>query len=146
MHFYYQLVKHRALFAFIHDIFIVCFAWFVAYLLRFNFAIPGSFLQSLWLVMIIAVPVQMILFAKFGLYKGIWRFASIPDLKRIILAASLSAAMITALLLMLNKTIIPRSVLLLNPLLLILFMGGRDRKSTRLNSSHVSQSRMPSSA
>ena len=124
MHFYYQLVKHRALFAFIHDIFIVCFAWFVAYLLRFNFAIPGSFLQSLWLVMIIAVPVQMILFAKFGLYKGIWRFASIPDLKRIILAASLSAAMITALLLMLNKTIIPRSVLLLNPLLLILFMGG----------------------
>ena len=124
MYFYNQLVKHRALFAFIHDIFIACFAWFVAYLLRFNFAIPGSFLQSLWLVMTIAVPIQMVLFAKFGLYKGIWRFASIPDLKRIILAASLSAVMITALLLMLNRATAPRSVLLLNPLLLILFMGG----------------------
>ena len=124
MYFYNRLVKHRALFASIHDVLMACFAWFVAYLLRFNFVIPTYFLQSIWLVMLISVPIQMVLFAKFGLYKGIWRFASIPDLKRIVSAIVASGVLISALLLMINTVIVPRSVLLLNPLLLILLMGG----------------------
>ena len=124
MRFYNQLVKHRALFASTHDVLVACFAWFVAYLLRFNFVIPDDFLQSLWVIILIAVPIQMFLFARFGLYKGIWRFASIPDLKRIVLAASLSAVLVTALLQMINSVVVPRSVLLLDPLLLVLLMGG----------------------
>jgi FlaA1/EpsC-like NDP-sugar epimerase len=124
MRFYTKLVKHRALLATLHDVLVACFAWFMAFQLRFNFDIPTNFIQSLWITMAIAVPIQMLLFVRFGLYRGIWRFASIPDLKRIVLAALASAVLITALLLIVNIVIIPRSVLLLNPLLLILFMGG----------------------
>jgi FlaA1/EpsC-like NDP-sugar epimerase len=124
MHFYNNLVKHRTFLAVIHDVVVAIFAWLMAFQLRFNFNVPANFSQALWLVMTLVVPIQMFLFVRFGLYKGIWRFASIPDLKRIILAALASAVLIAALLLVVNMVFIPRSVLLLNPLLLILFMGG----------------------
>lgn len=124
MNFYKKIVKYRALLAASHDVLAAIFAWLAAFHLRFNFEIPANFSQALWLVMLIAIPIQMIMFFKFGLYKGIWRFASIPDLKRIVLAAVVSSVLISALLLMVNIIVVPRSVLLLNPLLLILLMGG----------------------
>ncbi len=124
MSFYKNLVKHRALFAATHDLLVACFAWFAAFELRFNFDIPAPFIHSLWSILVLAVPVQMIFFIRFNLYKGVWRFASIPDLKRIVFTVSASAVLIAALLLMTNIATIPRSVLLLNPLLLILLMGG----------------------
>jgi FlaA1/EpsC-like NDP-sugar epimerase len=121
---YQFLVKYRSALAALHDLLVACFAWFMAFLLRFNFDIPAIFLHSLLIILVTAVPIQMLFFMQFGLYKGIWRFASIPDLKRIILAVAASAVTISSLLLISNMIITPRSVLLLNPLLLILFIGG----------------------
>ena len=124
MYLYNKLVKYRALLAAIHDVLVAIFAWFMAYELRFNFSIPADFWQSFYTIAIIAIPTQMVLFVRFGLYKGVWRFASIPDLKRIVLATLLSAVLVTALLSLTRLVVVPRSVLLLNPLLLILLMGG----------------------
>ena len=124
MRYYKKFVQYRTLFATTHDILAACFAWFLAFQLRFNFDIPANFMQALWLTMLIAVPIQIILFAKLGLYKGIWRFASLPDLKRIVFSVLTSSVLVTALLLMLSIVTTPRSVLILNPLLLILLMGG----------------------
>lgn len=124
MHLYNKLVKYRALLAAIHDVLVAIFAWFMAYELRFNFSIPADFWQSFFVITILAIPIQIVLFIRFGLYKGVWRFASIPDLKRIVLATLLSAVVVTALLSIIKVAVVPRSVLLLDPLLLILLMGG----------------------
>ena len=71
------------------------------------------------------VGAQSIIFLVFGLYRGIWRFASIPDLRRIGLAVATSAAAVPALLFMLDRMqYVPRSVLALDPMLLFLIMGG----------------------
>lgn len=71
------------------------------------------------------IPLQALIFQRFGLYRGIWRFASIPDLQRIALAAGTVGLAIPALLLMLKRlNDVPRSVLVLHPLLLVLIMGG----------------------
>ena len=118
------LVKYRASLAMAHDFFVACFAWIIAFLLRFNFDIPAVFVQSLWITLAVAVPIQLLFFVQFGLYKGVWRFASIPDLKRIIFSSIAAGVTISALLLMIKAIITPRSVLLLYPLLLILFIGG----------------------
>ena len=59
----------------------------------------------------------------FGLYRGIWRYASIPDLKRILFAVGISALAVPAAILMLQLPV-PRSVFLLAPILLALAMGG----------------------
>jgi FlaA1/EpsC-like NDP-sugar epimerase len=71
------------------------------------------------------VPLQGVIFITYGLYRGMWRFASVPDLKRIIFAVGSAAIIVAALLFMMSSTIvIPRSVLILDPLLLMLMMGG----------------------
>ncbi len=116
--------NRRALLALIHDIFTAIFAWYFAFLLRFNFTIPIEFFevikQALWIVL----SVQIIAFIFFGLYRGTWRFASVLDLKRIFLAVFISASIVTFIFLLSNIFLIPRSVLIIDPILLILMMGG----------------------
>ncbi len=59
------------------------------------------------------------------MYRGMWRYASVPDLQRIALAVMLSTlAIALALLLPPQQPPVPRSVLLLDPILLILLLGG----------------------
>jgi FlaA1/EpsC-like NDP-sugar epimerase len=108
-----------------HDIVIAICAWGFAYLLRFNFSIPSGFYNSILITAIFVTLLQAIVFIGFGLYRGVWRFASVSDLKRILLAVSLAAVLVAAVLFMLSSEIVvPRSVLILDPILLILMMGG----------------------
>ena len=115
----------RTALAMLHDFVAAGVAWTLAYLLRFNFDLPANFAAELELALIWVVPLQMAIFWQFGLYRGIWRYASTADLRRIVLSVLLSAAAIPLLFWMLRLgLVIPRSVLVINPLLLILLMGG----------------------
>ncbi len=119
------IVNPITLIALLHDIFMAGIAWSLAYLLRFNFSIPAEFIDSLTQTLPWVVGLQAVVFVYIGLYRGVWRFASVSDLKLIILAVGFSAFVIIAALFMLNSDIIiPRSVLVLDPILLILLMGG----------------------
>lgn len=112
-------------FALLHDIAAAIIAWGTAYLLRFNFLIPVEYVQNMLQSVVWVVTLQGAVFISFGLYRGVWRFASVSDLKRIFLAVGLAAILAAALLFMLQtNVIIPRSVLILDPILLILIMGG----------------------
>ena len=83
-------LNHRSALALFHDALAAAAAWYFAYLLRFNFDLPIDhqtvMLEVLWLV----VPIQIIAFVSFGLYKGTWRFASLLDLKRIFFAVTVA--------------------------------------------------------
>ena len=115
-----------------HDLAAVVAAWWLAYLFRFNFDIPPSHLSSLLSVLPWVVLSQFASFQLFGLYRGHWKYASLPDLRRILLAILFGIAVIPLglFLLQLHATV-PRSVLLLDPILLLLIMGG-SRLSYRL--------------
>jgi FlaA1/EpsC-like NDP-sugar epimerase len=109
----------------LHDLCAAGVAWVVGYALRFNFDIPPGFVAAMWSNLLWTIPLQAVIFHGFGLYRGIWRFASIPDLRRIVLAAGTAGLAIPALLLMLQRlNDVPRSVLVLHPLLLVMIMGG----------------------
>ncbi|MFT3848097.1 MAG: nucleoside-diphosphate sugar epimerase/dehydratase [Propionivibrio sp.] len=114
----------KRLLAVSHDLVAVAVCWFLAYWLRFNLSLPESYLsgaiETFALVLCIHAPV----FWLFGLYRGIWRYASLMDLRRIILSVLLAAVVVAAGVLMLRVQSIPRSVLVLHPILLILVMGG----------------------
>ena len=113
------------LLAFAHDVAAAVAAWCLAYWLRLNLDIPAEWVGGLQSALLICLPVQVIAFYAFGLYRGVWRFASLPDLRRILLAVAAGSVIGPFLLLMsgLNAGV-PRSVLLLEPLLLVLIMGG----------------------
>jgi FlaA1/EpsC-like NDP-sugar epimerase len=123
----YPKSKHsiRTTLAVLHDGIAAALAWSFAYLLRFNFELPPNFAAELHKTIFWVVLLQMIIFWRFNLYRGIWRYASTTDLRKIFLAVMLSAAAIPLMFLMLRlDLVIPRSVLVINPLLLILMMGG----------------------
>ncbi len=118
-------MHRRTILAISHDFFAVIAAWLLAYLLRFNFELPSGFAAELYLTLIWIAPLQLALFWRFGLYRGIWRYASLNDLRRIVLAILFAATVTPFILWMLRSDlIVPRSVLVLNPVLLVLFMGG----------------------
>jgi FlaA1/EpsC-like NDP-sugar epimerase len=101
------------------------FAWYLAFLLRFNFDIPpehfGLMKQNIWLVLM----VQTFLFITLGLYRSTWRFASLLDLKRILLTIFVAGTILAIIFFIFSGSIrIPRSVLIINPILLTFFMGG----------------------
>jgi FlaA1/EpsC-like NDP-sugar epimerase len=115
----------RTLLAVLHDALAAVLAWCLAYLLRFNFELPPNFAAELKQTLYWVVPLQMIIFWRFHLYRGLWRYASTADLRRIFLAVMLSAAAIPLMFLMIRlDLVIPRSVMIINPILLFLMMGG----------------------
>lgn len=115
----------RAMLVFVHDVLAAAAAWCLAYWLRFNLDIPPPYLAGMLGSLGPVVLAQSVCFFVFGLYRGMWRFASLPDLKRIALAVGVGGAAAPALLFMLLRVHdVPRSVLLLDPLLLLMMMGG----------------------
>jgi FlaA1/EpsC-like NDP-sugar epimerase len=109
----------------LHDILAASLAWLGAYWLRFNLDMPPEFQASALATLVWVVPLQAVAFWRFGLYRGIWRFASLPDLKRILFAVGLAALLIPLVLILFRvSSVVPRSVLILDPLLLVVLMGG----------------------
>ncbi|SAK76332.1 polysaccharide biosynthesis protein CapD [Caballeronia temeraria] len=111
--------------AFGFDLVAVVGSWFVAYLLRFNGAVPHDFREGALHALFWVVPVYAVVFRVFGLYRGMWVFASLPDLMRISKSIVVGALVVMVGAVMSQPTpIIPRSVLIVSPLLLFLAMGG----------------------
>lgn len=126
----------RTVIAFVHDITATVVAWGLAYSFRFNFEIPPSYLKSFWEILPWVIPIHAAAFLWFGLYRGLWHYASLPDLRRILLAVLTSAAAVPLVLFMLQILAgTPRTVLLLAPILLLLIMGG-SRLAYRLWKEH----------
>ncbi|MBS1185066.1 MAG: putative epimerase/dehydratase polysaccharide-related biosynthesis protein [Proteobacteria bacterium] len=118
-------INPRTVAIILHDILAASCAWLGAYWLRFNLAVPSEFQAAALSTLLWVVPLQAAVFWHFGLYRGIWRFASLPDLKRIVLAVGLAALLIPLVLVLFRvSAIVPRSVLILDPLLLVILMGG----------------------
>lgn len=107
------------------DLVAVALAWILAFLLRFNFEWPLAFESVLWIGLAVLVGVQLLACRWAGLYRGIWGFASLPDLYRVTKAVLMSALALLALALFARDGfLVPRSVVLLYPILLFVIMGG----------------------
>ncbi len=115
----------RAALAFVHDACMTAVAWTAMYWLRFNLDLREPFVGDMWSTLAWILPLQATIFLSLGLYRGLWRFASLPDLQRIMLAAGLGAILIPLVLVMLKlQTAVPRSVLFFYPIVLIFLMAG----------------------
>jgi FlaA1/EpsC-like NDP-sugar epimerase len=111
--------------AFLFDLSAVAGSWLIAYLLRFNGSIPYDFRVGALRSLLWVLPVYGMMFRIFGLYRGMWVFASLPDLVRIskaVIAGALVAMVVSVL--VQPSPIVPRSVLVVSPLFLFLAMGG----------------------
>lgn len=110
----------------LHDLAAIALAWGLALFARFNFALPPpQHLSAGLLALPVVVAVQAALAWRFGLYRGLWRFASLQDLWNIIRATVLGTVCIGLSLFLISRLVnIPRSMFVLYPLFLVFLLGG----------------------
>ncbi|MGN6228288.1 MAG: polysaccharide biosynthesis protein [Dyella sp.] len=107
----------------LHDLFVAALAWWAAKALRYAL-MPDVAVAFAPLEFPLVLAVQSLLFSWTGLYKGVWRFASLPDLWNILRAAVLGGFAIGLALFLYNRLAgVPRSVLLLYPVVLATLLG-----------------------
>ncbi|MCG7921833.1 MAG: polysaccharide biosynthesis protein [Candidatus Thiodiazotropha lotti] len=109
-----------------HDVLMVPIAWFLAFWFRYNLeVVPVSFYQDALQALLYILPVQLAAFLLFGLYRGIWRFASLPDIMRILKAVLVGTVVGVALLFVFTRAGgVPRSVPVIHAILLVMLLSG----------------------
>lgn len=115
-------IRNAAILA--HDVAAAALAWMMAYWLRFNFEIPNQYFLGMTAGLVWVIPLHAAVFVAFGVQRGMWRYIGVKDLQRIVLAVVLAATLVGAGVFMFQLRDVPRSVLILQPLLLIMAMGG----------------------
>ena len=87
----------RALAAALHDALALCLAFFAAILLLNVDGRPADEgeMVSAAFALAIAVPIQLAINFLFGIYQGIWRYTSLPDIQRIVFSAMCGAVCIS---------------------------------------------------
>lgn len=96
-----------------------------AFWLRFDGDVPATQRPYDTTLLPLLIAVRLAVFIPLRLHQGVWRYASIWDLRRILIAVSGSSALFWAITHgVLGITVYPRSVFIIDTLLLILLMGG----------------------
>ena len=108
----------------LHDLFMVWACWQLLHWVRYLFlpVVPPLPLLAWSTVAVLAV--QGLFFWKIGLYRGIWRFASVADLFNIFKASFLGALCILAVLAFRRLDGVPISVVVAYPFALSALLGG----------------------
>lgn len=91
-------VNERALLAFGHDVAMLVISWVITFSLFSESlsAISADPVSGIGLLLAVAIPLQTVVSIVFGMYQGLWRYASLPDVQRIVasvLAGSLTVAL-----------------------------------------------------
>jgi len=85
--------QHTTIALFI-DFVIVTLSIFTAYALRFDFTIPTSYLNDALLIVVLAIPVKLLSFLGFRLYRGMYRYSSIWDMLMILKATTVASVVL----------------------------------------------------
>ncbi len=107
------------------DAVIFALAHIAAYLFRFEFSLASLYLQQIKAVLLWLVPLKLIVFFSFGLYRGMWRYTSIRDFWLIAQATVVSSLLATVLMIYLNRFEgYSRAVFIIDGVLTFLLIGG----------------------
>jgi FlaA1/EpsC-like NDP-sugar epimerase len=110
------------------DAALLALAYWLAYLLRFDEGIPHRYQELLLDTIWITVPMQVAIFAAFGLYSKLWRFVDQKDFETILKAtlASTAGLIVVLFLFSIGRHDPPRTVIAMDFLLaLVLTCGAR---------------------
>jgi FlaA1/EpsC-like NDP-sugar epimerase len=124
----HPVYRHRLL-QIVADACLVAAAFFLAFKLRFLDAdggIPDRYEEMLVGSIAFVVVGKVIVFGGFGLYEKWWRYFRLPDVAGVLRATAVSTAILAVTFLLLKPfdDSIPRSVLVMDFLLTLVFIGG----------------------
>lgn len=118
------IFSRRRLLVFALDIVLIGIAFLSAFLLRFDFHIPAEFLPMLKQGLAVVLLVKPIVFLASGLYRNLWRYASLQDgieIAKLAVVSSLIAGFV--LMYLRHFAPYPRSIFILDLFLLFSLMS-----------------------
>ena len=124
--------KFRRFVALLLTLALIASSLFLAYVIRFDFVVPNVYWDRIFSLLPVVVCIKLLVFWQGGIFRGWWRYVSMPDLLQIVktnILASIIFIVFAALVFHLDK--IPRSVLLLDGILCFLLICGA-RFATRV--------------
>ena len=122
---YNQLKNPKFYLVLFGDVLLLLLAHITAYLFRFEFSLAPDRLQQIRETIIWLVPLKLVVFFFFGLYRGMWRYTSIRDFWLIAQATIVSSLLTMATMLFLNRFQgYSRAVFILDGVLTFLLIGG----------------------
>ena len=119
-----KLERHSTMLVVALDLLAVALAYFAAFLFRFELRIPHDQALNFLITAPVVLSVHLVAFKYFGLYNGIWRYASMEDLKAIFKSIVASQVVAAAIILFAHQGQFPRSVLLATPFIVLALVGG----------------------
>lgn len=107
-----------------HDLCMVWLSWYGLHRFRYAIQPMSGPLPAMSVEMLLVLCAQGLVFWRVGLYRGVWRFASVPDLVNIMKAALFGLLAIVIALFFYNRlNMVPRTVLVLYPVVLSALLG-----------------------
>ncbi|HVJ95147.1 MAG TPA: nucleoside-diphosphate sugar epimerase/dehydratase [Labilithrix sp.] len=96
----------------------------LAVLLRFEFEVPPAYHVIIPQLLWISLAIRVLVHGWLGLFHGLWRYSGSRDLRRIILAATISSLAFAAAWAFVQPSTFPRSIFVLDWAFGILIVGG----------------------
>ena len=114
----------RISFFLLSDIIISLFTLYLAYNLRFNFQIPSNFIDNFFSIFIILLSMKILVFVYFRLYRTAWRFFSLHEVKKILLAHIIVYTLFFIIFLIFKENMQPlaRSIIIIDFMLSLVFI------------------------
>jgi len=103
---------------------LVSFSYFIAFALRFDFHIPSEQLRNYAATLPYLLALRVLLFHRFGLFRGYWHLVGVRDLRQLIAATAVSSVAFMALLVFAGRFTMPVVVPMLDALVMITVAGG----------------------
>lgn len=120
-----KFLSGRALLVFLYDLGAVALGWIAAFWLRFNLSLPAEYARMALECLAWVVPIYGASFLLHNLYRGLWLFASLPDLFRMSRAVFTGACAVLAVAFLVRDSyVVPRTAVVLSPMLTLLLMAG----------------------
>lgn len=120
-----QIIKHRFIIVSVILLIQASLANYLSFVIRFESLPSDYYLNKFLSYLPLLLFIRLALFIKAGLYKGLWRYASISDLLKIINTSIFgSIAFFVIVRYMIGDSEYPRSIYALDLLLIIVISGG----------------------
>ncbi|MCR4404974.1 MAG: polysaccharide biosynthesis protein [Candidatus Acetothermia bacterium] len=123
-----QVNRRRLILFLAGDSLILAGAIALAFLLRFDFALPGRYLGALWAYILVSWGVKLPIFYLLGFYRFSWAYVSLRELWVVLKGITYGSLLFAAALFLLREVrlfaLFPRSVLFIDYFLALLGVGG----------------------
>ncbi|MFA5363522.1 MAG: polysaccharide biosynthesis protein, partial [Candidatus Omnitrophota bacterium] len=118
-------LKYRRFLIIITHLILICAAYYLAFMLRFDFSLSGDFFLVFLKTLPLLIIVKLAVFHYFGLFRGLWRYVSTNDLWQIIKANAGASVIFIIVNVFVNGLYnFPRSIFLEDFIICTFLVGG----------------------